>query len=356
MSFRLSSRRVCRGAAAFALVSLLACSAQAGGKERGRAIEFSEPKSDEVTTNLHQLNSKKDVVRELEEDLYTPLQSFAPKSSLEGVVVLPPRPPAESVIQSKRARELLERRKNWEFMNPEDLTAGPTVEEILKTPQYDADGRQKQDLQPLERYYQRLAIRRAGGKKPNQSKDEDLFGSSGKTTPRDQLASRDDSNLPSGVKESAEALRQGSDSDTGSSPFSQSATRSSLSDIFGLGGNTLSKEQVAEHKKLMNEYHTLVDPSWRPPAADNTPNPIFGLADAAQPVRSAAAGLAGVSSPAPHRGLDAQWDVTSPILGPAALPDVNARALGQTRPPPPAPKVEVPTVVAPTFTAPRRVF
>ena len=132
MSFRLSSLRICCGLVVVAVISLLPCGAQTGGRQRGRSIEFSEPKSDEVTTNLHQLTSKKDGLKQLEEDLYAPLQMFTPKSSLEGVAAPLPRPPAGSVIQSKRAKELLERRKNWVFMTPEDLLAGPTVEEILK--------------------------------------------------------------------------------------------------------------------------------------------------------------------------------------------------------------------------------
>ena len=93
MSFRLSSRQICLAVAALAMSGLLVCSAQAGGKERGRPIEFSEPKSDEVTTNLHQLTSKKDGLKQLEEDLYKPLQSFAPKSSLDGVAAPPPQAP-----------------------------------------------------------------------------------------------------------------------------------------------------------------------------------------------------------------------------------------------------------------------
>src|SRR5512137_1118385 len=116
MSFRLSSLRFCSGAAALAVSGVLVGSAQAGSRESGRSIEFSAPRSDEVTTNLHQLTSKKNGLKQLEEDLYRPLQSFAPKSSLEGVVAPPVRPPSSSVIESKRVKELLERRKNWVFM------------------------------------------------------------------------------------------------------------------------------------------------------------------------------------------------------------------------------------------------
>src|ERR1039457_4562947 len=108
MSFRLLSLQICLGVVLLAAGGLLVCSAEAGEKERGRPIEFSVPKSDEVTTNLHELTSKKDGLKQLEEDLYKPLQMFAPKSSLDGGVAPPVRPPAGSVIQSKRAKELLE--------------------------------------------------------------------------------------------------------------------------------------------------------------------------------------------------------------------------------------------------------
>jgi hypothetical protein len=358
MSFRLSSLRFWFGVAALAWGGLLVCSAQTGGKERGRAIEFSEPRNDEVTTNLHQLTNKKDSLRQLEEDLYQPLQSFSSKGSLEGVAApLPPGPPAGPVIQSKRARELLERRKNWEFMRPEDLMAEPTVEEILQAPQYDAEGRRKEDLEPIERYYQRLAGKRPGGKSPNPAKDDDdLFGSPGKAKPRDEIASQDDSNLPSGLRETAQALKQLSKSDISGDPFARGSVRGDSSDIFGLGDNMPSKEQMADHQKLMNEYHSIVDPSWHPPAVTDLANPAAGLTDAGQAQRNAAAGLAGSSSPAPHTGLAAQWDVLNPLLGPAGLPDVNAQALGQSRPAPPLPAVGTPTVAAPSFTAPKRTF
>jgi len=356
MSFRLSSLRICFSVAALALGGLLVCHAQTGGKERGRAIEFSEPKSDEVTTNLHQLTSKKDSLRQLEEDLYQPLQSFTPKSSLEGVVAPPPRPPATSVIQSKRARELLERRKNWEFMRPEDLASVPTVEEILKAPEYDAAGRQKEELPPMERYYQRLAAKPPSGKRPNSAKDDELFGSSGKATGRDQLGSHEDSNLPGGLRERAQALKQLSESDAPGDPFARDSVRGGFSDIFGLGDNMPSNEQKVQHQKLMNEYHSILDPSWRPPGAADKANPAMGLPEAAPPTRNLTAGSAGSSSPAPHKGLLAGWDVLNPLLGPAGLPDVNAQALGQSRPAPPLSEVQPPNVVAPTFIAPKRAF
>ena len=83
---------------------LLVCSAQTGGKERGRPIEFSEPRSDEVTTNLHQLTSKKDGLKQLEEDLYQPLQSVHAQEFARGRgrSARPPAPARRSFRASAR--------------------------------------------------------------------------------------------------------------------------------------------------------------------------------------------------------------------------------------------------------------
>jgi hypothetical protein len=359
MSFRLSSLQICLGAAVLAASGLLVCSAQAGGKERGRPIEFSVPRSDEVTTNLHQLTSKKDGLQQLEEDLYKPLQSFGPSSSLDGVAVPPPRAPAAPTIQSKRVKELLERRKNWVFMSPEDMLAMPTVEDVLKTPQFGPDGQEKKELPALERYYHRLATKRLGMDDPMQSKNEDLFGTPSKSKPRDDRAPHEDSDLPSGVRESAQELSRLFEPGSSDSPFAQPATHRNLADTFGLGNNVLSKEQLQEHKKFMDDYHSIVDPSWHPPAVDGPGNPssIFA-ADAASPAGKPAVGLPSSLSPTPRTALDVQMDVVNPQLGPSALPDVNAQALGQTRSLPALPNVEPTRVapVAPTFTAPKRSF
>jgi hypothetical protein len=358
MILRLCTFQVCRAAVMFAFTGLLVCSTQAAGRPRGRAIEFSAPRSDEVTTNLHQLTNKKDGLRQLEEDLYKPLQTFTPKSSLEGVVAPSARPPSPSAIQNKRVKELLERRKNWVFMTPEDLLGGPTVDEILKTPQYGADGQQKKELPSFERYYQSLGAKRPAANKPSQAGDDELFGSPRKSHPQDNADSHDDSNLPSGLRESAEALNKLFEPGASDSPFARSASHSRLSDAFGIETTALSKEQLREHKKFMEEYRSLVDPGWRSPAVAIPGDPLAVVASMGPPPGNAPAGLPSATSPAPRKGLDAQADVINPQLGPPGLPDVNARALGQTRPASAFTKVESARVipVAPTFAAPKRSF
>src|SRR5438552_4810676 len=73
------------------LFSAVAVSPVLGGdKKRARAIEFSDPQSNETTSNTNQVSSKKDGLRQLEEELFQPFQNLAPKSSLDAVMPLPP--------------------------------------------------------------------------------------------------------------------------------------------------------------------------------------------------------------------------------------------------------------------------
>ena len=357
MSFRRSSLRFCFGAVALVAGVWMGCSAEAAGRERGRSIGFSQPRSDEVTTNLNQLTSRKDSLRQLEEDLNAPLQSFTPRSSLEGVVAPPPRAPVPSAVQSKRVKELLERRKNWVFMTPEDLLSGPTVDQILKTPEYDADGQPKKELPAMEQYYQRLMPKRPAKNIPGQVQTDDQFGPPSQAD-LPAAAAEDDSDLPGGVRESADALRSMFQSDGGNSSFARGATPGGLSQSSWQTGQASSREQMVEHKKLMDEYHSLIDPSWRPPVVASSGLSSLGGGGVAQVPRTSAEGLPAAPSPSPLRGLEAQMGIRHPLLGPPGLPDVNSRAVGQSRPAPALPQVRevraVPT--APAHAAPKRGF
>ena len=357
MSFRFWSLQVWLATATMILSGLVAGNAQTGSKERGRPIEFSLPKSDEVTTNLQQLTSKKDSLKQLEEDLYKPLQSFRPESSLDGVVLPPPRTASATPIPSKRVKELLERRKNWVFMNPEDLVNEPTVEDVLKTPEMGPDGQQQKESPAIERYYNRLSNKRIQTDNPFEPKSEDLFGTPSKPNSRDEHSQPEDANLPSGLKESAHALSKLVESVSSDGRFSRAAPEGGLSDLFGLENQPLSKEQIQEHKKFMDDYRSMVDPSWHPPAVATAENLMSTFA--AEPASSAgkpAVGLPSSLSSAAPTALEEQLNVTSPLLGPAGLPDVSAQALGQTRPT--LPTVEPARVMppSPSFAAPKRSF
>ena len=344
--------RICCGAVALVVASAPVCSGQSAGRQRTRPIEFSAPRSDEVITNLHQLTSRKDSLKQLEEDLYAPLQSFSPRSSLEGVVAPPPRPVRPSTIQSKRVKELLDRRKNWMFMTPEDLLSAPTVEKILNQPEYTTDGQEKKDLGPLEGYYERLASKRPTKPTPGLDNDEDIFSTAKKLNAPGVDPTREEPELPGGLKESAEKLRSFL-GDSGS-PFSESETPSSYNDPFRVGHKPPTPEQTQAHKKLMDQYRALLQPSAPSPLVVNAEKSLPGVGDSSLSAPKPAAEPS-APSPPPRRGLVSQLDIVNPLLGPAPLPDVNARAVGQSRPlPTPQARRTLPEL--PDFAAPRRPF
>jgi hypothetical protein len=356
MSFRLSNLGIGCVIAAVLSWCLLPCDAQTRARPRGRSIELSVPRTDEDTNSAQRLTIKKNAPKELGDDLYKTLPGFAPQSSLDGISAPLPANPPPSAAQSKRMKELLDRQKNWVFMRPEDLLAAPSLEEILKAPEYDAKGREKKKVPTLVQYYDRITTKQLTTKRNDQLKDDELFGSAKKSNSNDGTAEQDETDLPSGVKDSAQALKRMFQPDAVGEASAQGATSSRFADPFGRPDNTLTKEQMLEHKKLMDGYHSVVDPSWHPPAAASSFDKLWALPSAPQPMKSPSAGLTGSPSATPHTGLDAQMDILHPILGPQGLPDINARAVGQTRPPLPQPTTEVPKVVAPTFAAPRRSF
>jgi hypothetical protein len=255
-------------------------------------------------------------------------------------------------------KELLERRKDWIFMSPEDLLAAPTVEEILKTPQLAPDGREKEELPAMERYYRRQATKRSEVNNPMQYETGDLLGPPSKSKPREEQSVQEDSDLPAGLRKSAEVLNKLFESGASDSTFTQDRLHGTLSDMFGLDANPQSKEQIQEHKKFMDEYRAILDPSWRPPSVASPGDPFPTLPDTTSLTPSPAAGLSSSPGPAPRTTFDVPMDVFSPKLGPPGLPDVGAQALGQMKPPAAFPTVQSITVVPPTpsFTAPKRSF
>ena len=362
MSFSLASLHLCFVTAALTLSSLLVCSGQTRGGERGWPIEFSSPRGEETNNALNELPSRREGLKQLEDDLYRPVQSFSPQSSLDGVAVRPAGPPAGPVIQNKRVKELLERRKSWVFTISEDVMKGPTGEEVLKAPQYGPDGQEKKETPAFERFYQRLADKRSGAENLRASQSDAQFGSPAKENQRDELAATEDSDLPGNLKESAEALRkqfEPGSKDSPFNPFVQIAAHGDLVDTFGLAAkNPFSKEQMQDQQKFMDEYHSLLDPSWHPPAAATPSIPFSTVTSAGLPAWKPATGLSSSPSLTPSKGFDLPLDVVNPVLGPPGLPDLNAQALGQASPTMALPKAETTRVapIAPSFAVPTRAF
>jgi len=263
---------------------LLACNGRAGEPPHGRPIEFSDPKSAEITTNLNQLSPRRGGLRDLEVDLTKSFQQgFSSRSSLDGIAEPPIRYSPPPVIQSKKARELLERKKNWAFVNPEDLTSGPTAEQVFGLPEYGADGKEKKKTSAVELYYQRQEReQRAGvGKRDRDRDSDDLFParkSHDDADLKDQLARSEE------LTESERTLRRAlSDSKPTDGLSSSDLGQNTFSDIFRLGNSTLPSDQLdaqkAYKKAYREQFEKLLDPSAIASTASQLPSSLSGSLD-----------------------------------------------------------------------------
>ena len=326
--------------------------APAGGPARTRPIEFSDPKSDEVTTNLNQLRVKKDSLKQLEEEAYKAIQSFSPKGSLDGEQGDQPIPQPRTVVPSKRLKEMIERRKdfmeNYFLLTPEDLTKGPTLEEMFKIKEYGPDGREKKKQTVLEQTYERLRTKKTLA----QAREESISGAF--TAPRNGVPGRDDPDLPPGMKDTQEALKKLFDeesSDNLGDPVK--ATRSAFSDPFGLGDPFSSPDWELQHKKGMDEYRAILDPNWHPSGTDSS-QPATSL-DPARPTFGSVGGN-NVFKQAARESAEAAAAPINPTAVPLPPQDVTLEALGKYGANSAPLKTEVPKqpTLKPTFDFPKR--
>ena len=363
MSFRLLCFRFCVILAVLALNNPLAGRLAAQSMPRGRPIEFSDPKGGGVYTNLQEFGSRTDRLKQLEEELSQPLRMFSPDTSLGGAPVPFVRPSTTPVIQSKKLQDLLERRKNWAFLSPEDVAAGPTAEDIFGVPKYEADGQETSKTPALEQYFKNIDRRQGRSAGLTKLSEEDLFGQR-KTTDSDSgFASSSDSDMPSGVKDSEQALKQLLVPETDINTFAPFVTRGSPADIFGLGDQTLSPKQISAHKAYMQEFQNVLNGTTAAPGIDpldslNPFNPLQAMSEVAREPVKLGGGLDNLLGTTRHKRLDGQSELIDPALLPNAASDINAQVLNQWNPFSTLPNTDLPklTPPAPAFTAPRRPF
>ena len=261
MSFRPVSWDIWRGG--LVLIVLLACSRSLRAEDTtSRSIEI-------VPIHGATINTNADPFRPADSQ---DLSSFpnAPHSLQDNqpltAMPLPPPPRPQVATPSQREREMLDRRKNWVFMTPEDLSGQDEEKDITIT-------REEQDVSgakpgtAMQRYYQHLY-------------DTDRA-----------MATNQFSNVDSGNRNSTtNSLGTVSQNDGGTSfvtsPFNavsendafRSARPTVFSDVFGsdTDSSTLSPEAVrlkAEQKSHMDDFKELwnIDQASTAPVSPSTP-------------------------------------------------------------------------------------
>jgi hypothetical protein len=331
-----------------ALVCLLVTGALAAG-QRGRPIEFSAPARAATAAKAHPALAKKPqdewLQQNLQADLLDSLGLFGNRGSLSGTSTEVLRPPTTPPAQNERVKELLERRKNWALMTPEDLKNEPTLEELLNVQQYDRDGQKVKKQSPVERFVER--------------QEREKLGNVGRRT--DALAENRDGSTDEFLSPSANIVQPGS-------PFGQ--TESRLRNLFGvepasalshrggsdgfLPGFSGSVEpafpgRTTPQKARLEEFKQLLEPRLpvAPPSA--SANPLHSQLGPASPPS--------VLNTQPHQVVRPLFGTGDAVAGASsgAFPGVNAGAAGASSFTPALP-AEPPRVAPPVLTIPKRKF
>jgi hypothetical protein len=309
----------------------------------GRPIEFSDPKGSDISTNVNQFSLKKSLLREFEDDLTKSFhRSLSSHGSLDGVAMPPPQTTGPT-IQSKRLKEQLDRKKNWAFNTPEDLTSTPTLEELLHLPDYATDPDKKKSRSSVERYYQSLERKRpdgrddkkehaeAEGEKDRESEDSNIFGLHQYEVPED-TDSKAEKLVSKDQKSNEGVLNRLFNGKSSTFSGGEPGGRDTEVNIFGMGGVSPTVEQVEAHKAYLERFKAIIGPTTTTTSAIGLPNTgLDTLRDSVTEMRNSLSGVANlqtispatidiktISAPSSLKGFDG---VPSPsILGSAMAP------------------------------------
>lgn len=368
-SCRLKSACVLAGTAVAA--GFIVAQAQQALPSGGRKIEFSDPGSGVIASNLNAIATGKSPFPNLENELKKPNEMFQPGGSLQGIgEPLIQRAPA-SGVNSKKLKELLEKRQDWQFLDLEDYHSEQSVEEMLGIPEYGRNGELKEEKSPLERYYERLD--RANAPVTNRTRNDSSFSMElgfGNKSDRSlqELNRNDKENEPGGMAEVEDPLRQLLRGNPGNPLFPDKTKPTGFSAVFGqpeawkpeTSDATRAQAARMEEFKRLWDTHTLPSlpsssipgiPPFDPFKPSGSTTPAFALPRNAEPTPAAP-----ITPIAPLRDSLSPLPTTfGAIAGPLDLPVVPPGTPSLAPAPPPLGPTRA---VAPAadFNIPKRRF
>jgi hypothetical protein len=311
------------------------------------------------TSETNEVRSR-DALRRLEEDLNRSLGETFPGNSLQGVAPRLPAPAAPPiVIQNKRVQDLMDRKKDWIFMTPEEVMGMASPEGQSRNSAFGPDASDNSKLSPIEQFYASLELTDNGRKPAATKKADDSSKSAVKNPWKSDNETRDDSKLPAAMRNSESSLRKLLGESSSLSVLARSMPMSS----YDSSARGLSPADLKARQDYVNRFKAeiLNVPS---PSVGGTPGgmsdaDIFGSGSASG--RSGTVPGSGLSStPTGSRapGYDPHLGRVNPTYIPSASVDVNSKVLNGWNPQYVPSKIETPKQQPPTpnFTAPRRMF
>jgi hypothetical protein len=329
-------------------------SGRADEKKAESSLQSLAPKNSEVITNAPALKSRQGGLKQWEQDLFRPFDAIAPKGSLDGGFVpeMPEPRGTPPVVESRRVKELLERRRDWIFETPEEILSTPLTDDVLSRREKEKDKDDKSNLSPVERFYDRLYNKNKKESTPGAKRE----GSSDSRKPGllGDESTEDDSDLPLGVQETQREMRKLLAPRERKTDTPDPSERS-FSDVFGLGKNTQTREEIEMQRERMDRYKQLVG---LPVTPRTESDPLKQFRDIISPRNASLAPTMDTLGGLPQQNLlGAGLGSASALPNKSLLPE-GAQIYTPPSLAPALPKIDPPKTLPPpvTFTAPRRAF
>jgi hypothetical protein len=339
------------------LVAALPAPAQQPAPRRGRSIEFSEPRSDVVSSNLNLVGTRRHTLSSVEQELKKPFELLNPADdSLSSVLVPPVRRTFPSPARTKRLKEQLEKRDEWMFLEAEDYGGELTPEDMLGVPEYDSNGELKRPRTAFERYYERREKERAAA--TNELRATGVVGWSEKDRALGESKELglygDSSPFGSGITDTERTMKRLSNTDEDSTSTSEAVAPKSFSEFFGFGKTESpnnAQEAARAHQARMEEFKQFLDTRSlsSPTLAPGSP--------LAPPPSAQFGGLGAFSDKGQPGALSPALSSSSPLSPLPSLPSLpTSPGLPTWQSPPPAPPPPHVTLPQSTFSLPQRKF
>jgi hypothetical protein len=354
MSFCLSS---CRWCLALAILSgaVILTHSQTPPLSKESSVRPPGTNSPATLPALNPAGGRRDALKQLEEELSKSLGTFAPQSSLDGVLAPRYHAPPAAAVPTKKLQEELERRKNWGFIEPEATMGGMADDTQLNfNLEGPSSGKQSKRDSSAEKLYDRISLENDGTAAPGFSLKGDPSRRKAASTQHEE---KEDDNMPASLKSRTNRLKELLKSDSSEGIFSSGANRSSFSDFFGLGSKEVDPERELAHKQYMEKFRQVLDQSATPSTMLGTANPLANSEKSRTPGYTG--GLEGRSGLGHASGVGGGPGGINSFLQAGTLPDQNATVLNQWNPLYTTTKPETAPSApssSPTLEVPRRKF
>ena len=343
-------------AAMFLVGGLAVAYTEEPARQRGTPIIFSEPKSDTVSSNLNQLDSKTSPFKGLESDLKKPFEIFDSGRSSGSF-----RPPSSRIAPSaapannRRIKELIDKRAEMMLLGSDSGDPDLAGDDPFRTSEDTLDATGRKLKTPLDRYYNRLDRERAAF--TNEVRNTDLFGNNKDPDGKDQLGrSFPDKPFGGDLKASVSSLgRLSTNAAANSGFFSDPRKPKTFDDLLDGQPNNLAERSSGIKETRLDEFKRLLDrPTYAP--TTNLYSPSLPLVGAVLRPAPASPWPVWSSSLAPANPRESFTSRAGLIGAPPELQNLPSFAVTTPSLSPLPPAVAQPKTPTSTFSIPKRQF